>query len=429
MIPSVIIVSLSLFGLIVSALSSARLPKTKLPLYPFVTLLGALLLLLFGILSPRAVLSSFTSDSAVNPLKILVLFFSMTALSTYLDEAGFFRFLAARLLCRTKGGQVRLFCFLFVSVSALTVFTSNDIVILTFTPFLCYFCKSGRIDPLPYLFGEFVAANTFSMALLIGNPTNIYLSLSQSIGFLPYLRMMWLPALFGGAAALLTMLILFRRRLADPITPTVTDQPLDRPRAILGGSILALATLALALSDLLPFEMWELSLFFFLLLFPLSLVLRLLRRKTGLPATLCRLPYLLIPFLLSMFVLVESLAQTGVCARLFSLFDIGAPIAVYGTLSTLLSNLFNNISMSVLFGSILSYGGGEAAAYASVIGSNIGAFLTPIGALAGILFCSILSANGIRMRFLDFCRYGVTVALPTLAASLFGLFLSLNIFS
>ena len=71
-------------------------------------------------------------------------------------------------------------------VSVLTVFTSNDIIVLTFTPFICHFAKSARIDPLPYLVSEFVAANTWSMALIIGNPTNIYLMSGTGISFLSY---------------------------------------------------------------------------------------------------------------------------------------------------------------------------------------------------------------------------------------------------
>ena len=35
--------------------------------------------------------------------------------------------------------------------------------------------KNASINPIPYLAAEFVAANTWSMALIIGNPTNIYL--------------------------------------------------------------------------------------------------------------------------------------------------------------------------------------------------------------------------------------------------------------
>ncbi|UKI48946.1 MAG: hypothetical protein L6U99_08950 [Clostridium sp.] len=43
--------------------------------------------------------------------------------------------------------------------------------------------KRSKINPLPYLLMEFFAANTLSMALIIGNPTNIYLGFNFNIDF------------------------------------------------------------------------------------------------------------------------------------------------------------------------------------------------------------------------------------------------------
>jgi arsenical pump membrane protein len=63
------------------------------------------------------------------------------------------------------------------------------------------------------------------------------------------------------------------------------------------------------------------------------------------------------------------------------------------------------------------------AIFASVIGSNIGAFLTPIGALAGIMFSSLLKKYEVKFSFLDFVKYGVLIAIPTISAALLGLFL------
>ena len=77
-----------------------------------------------------------------------------------MDCAGFFRYLATAVLQRQNASQLRLFVLLYALVSVLTVFTSNDIIVLTFTPFICYFARDAKIDPIPYLICEFVAANT-----------------------------------------------------------------------------------------------------------------------------------------------------------------------------------------------------------------------------------------------------------------------------
>ena len=94
----------------------------------------------------------------------------------------------------------------------------------------------------------------------------------------------------------------------------------------------------------------------------------------------------------------------------------------YGIASFLAANLVNNIPMSVLFSSIAAAGGGSAAAiYAAVIGSNIGAFLTPMGALAGIMWMSLLKTHGVHLSFGRFMGYGALIAIPALLASLAGL--------
>ena len=135
-----------------------KLGKTEVSTYWLVTVIGAGILLAFGLVDGREVLGALTADTAVNPLKILVLFLSMTVLSVFLDELGFFRVLAGKALKYAHGGQKKLFFALYALVAVLTVFTSNDIIILSFTPFILYFSKHANIDPMPYLAAESVAA-------------------------------------------------------------------------------------------------------------------------------------------------------------------------------------------------------------------------------------------------------------------------------
>ena len=61
----------------------------------FAPLIGAILLLATGLLPFDSFWAALTSNSAVNPIQILVIFFSMVFMSIVLDEVGFFRFLAS----------------------------------------------------------------------------------------------------------------------------------------------------------------------------------------------------------------------------------------------------------------------------------------------------------------------------------------------
>ena len=422
MLTAIIISALTCLAMIMAVLffPKLRLGKLALGSYWVITLLGAALLLIFKTVELDTVGSALVADNAINPLKILVLFISMTVLSIFLDELGFFSYLANFALKRAGESQLKLFMLLYITVSVLTVFTSNDIIILSFTPFICYFAKNAHISPIPYLAAEFVAANTWSMALIIGNPTNIYLVTAAGGDFISYLKVMILPTLGAGIVAFALLFLLFRKRLSQPIKATPEDVSLgDKLLLWVGIAHLAVCTLVLAIGSYFKIEMWLVSLTSALSLFLWIFVISIVRksRPTSLVNCMKRAPWELIPFILSMFVMVESLNANGVTDALYKLLGDSLPVWKYGITSFLACNLINNIPMSVLYSSILE-GCAESAVYATVVGSNLGACLTPIGALAGIMWSSILKEHGLKFGYLDFLKIGVTVAIPSLLAAL-----------
>lgn len=389
--------------------------------------LGSIALLLFRLLPLPVMWEGLTSSGNINPLKILTLFISMTTLSIYLDEVGFFSYIAGISLKFAKTSQLRLFCVLFLLVSVLTVFTSNDIIILTFTPFICYFSKKAEIDPMPYLFGEFVAANTWSMMLIIGNPTNIYLATANGIGFGTYTAHMLLPTLFAGITAFLLLLMIFRKPLSQPISikeekPAIRDKGL----VIIGLLHLVFCTILLILSSYIGLEMWYITLGFAVSLF---LCVTIYKKKKGVKErvllhTIMRAPWELIPFVLSMFLLVLTLDRYQVTTIISDFFGTDHLVWKYGIASFLSANVMNNIPMSVAFSSIVSHlpeADRLPAAYTSIIGSNIGAYFTPLGALAGIMWSGILNKMGIPFSFRKYISYGIRISIPVLIAALVGL--------
>lgn len=252
----IVIITIVLFVLSNLFFSKIRLGKIEISSYWVVVLIGALLIVFTGIVPFGDIAESFMSSSAVNPLKILVLFISMTLLSIFLDEFGFFSFLAEALAARFSKSQYALFFALYALISFLTVFTSNDIIILTFTPFLCYFCKRSEINPVPYLLMEFVAANTWSMVFIIGNPTNIYLASFENIGFFDYFKTMILPTIGASSVTLLVLFLWFRKDLKVPLKKIEKrDLKLEVLPIVDGLTLLGAATILLALSSFLNFEM------------------------------------------------------------------------------------------------------------------------------------------------------------------------------
>lgn len=377
----------------------------------------------------RYVVSSIFSDSAINPIKILVLFISMTVLSVFLDEVGFFRYLANATLKKSGQSQKKLFVFLYVIVSVLTVFTSNDIIVLTFTPFICYFAANAGIKPLPYLVTVFVAANTWSMALIIGNPTNIYLATYGGISFFYYVVKMILPTFASGTVSFFLLYLCFRKELELPMKRLsgsaghITDLFL----LFVGLGHLACATIMLAVGSWINIEMWFVALMSAASLFAFNLIYALVRRRAPVELGRClkRAPWTLVPFLLTMFILILFLRSLGVPEFINGILGEKLAVFKYGYASFVSCNIINNIPMSVLFCSVtegLSQAVKVPSLFATIIGSNIGAFLTPVGALAGVMWKKILRQQGIEFGYVDFLKYGIRIGLPSITAALIVLY-------
>ena len=109
-------------------------PKIKIfDTYVLVAVIGALLMVLCRSISFNEIYTELFKNPLISPIKILVLFFTMTFISVVCDNLGFFNFLAYKALKLGKGSQYILFTIFFVLISIVTIFTSNDIIILTFT--------------------------------------------------------------------------------------------------------------------------------------------------------------------------------------------------------------------------------------------------------------------------------------------------------
>jgi len=430
---SSVILIISLISTISMILLIIFLPHIKIGKITFDTfyippLFAAIIILSFSLVDINSMWNSFISDTSINPLQILALFFSMSFLSIVLDEVGFFEYIASKALKIAKNNQYILFLIFYLLVSILTIFTSNDIIIITFTPFIIFFAKNAKINPLPYLISEFVAANTWSMLFIIGNPTNIYLASSFNVTFLEYFKMMGLPTLFAGLTSFVIIFLLFRKSLKEPLNIEIPPvQIKDKFILITSLSFLIITIILMALSNIINIKMYLVcsiaSILLLLILLIYSCFKHNIIKVTG--SSIKRLPYTLIPFVLSMFVIVFSLSSSGLTNEITKFLDNDYPILSYGISSFITANLINNIPMSVLYSNIISYStiGGLTPVYASIISSNIAAFFTPIGALAGIMWMSILKNHDIKFTFLKFSLYGLIISIPTLFMALLGLFL------
>jgi len=147
------------------------------------------------------------------------------------------------------------------------------------------------------------------------------------------------------------------------------------------------------------------------------------KKTLAVSKTAKRIPFGIIPFVLGMFITVEALRIYGVSEELgLFLKNLVGDSAitssyVYGFISAFSANVLNNIPMTVFFVPILqvvSSATMQSAIYATTIGSNLGANISPIGALAGLMWMVILRDKDVKISFKEFLKYGLIVTPVTL---------------
>lgn len=389
--------------------------------YWIVCLIGALVCVVCGFIKTDSLKNVFVSSGGMNPMQILIIFISASSLSVLLDKIGFFNYVAQHALNKSKSSQTKIFFTFNIIIAILTIFTSNDIIILTFTPFICYFTKHAKIDPTPYLISEFVSANAWSMFFYIDNPTNIYLCSLHGITFLDFTLTMFLPAIVAGVFSLLLTYLLFRKKLKTPINIEAQELPKQNKTLLsFGLTGLMLMIAFMIVGPYLGLDIWYIPLSCAVATYLATFIYLLYKKEklTIIVDALKNLPYSLMPFLMSMAIMMATLTDIGFIQILGNAVSTQS-MFVIGFFAFLMGNVVNNIPMTMLFTEILgTFNASLNTIYSVVIASNICAFLTPIGSLAGIMFMNILKDNDVKFSTKQFIGYGVITSIPVMAISM-----------
>jgi len=424
--------------------------------YVIGSIIGVLLLILFGVLTPDQALASLVGRPGFSPYTIIILFMSVAYIAISLDSTGFFEYVALKLIMHSGGDGRRLFFYFYFLSGFITLFTSNDIVILTLTPIIFYFGKHAKIKVLPYLIAEFFAANIWSMFLYIGNPTNIIAASASGINIIEYSVWMILPTIAAGLTCLGILYLVFRNNVSITFTIPKDINPddflKDKRSALVTFGTFVLTLCTLFLSPFLGLEMWTVALLFATALFVYDAGIAfdeyykdhlqyyrvfkhyVHRQQTKiyefrLHLIADRMPWKIIPFLVCSFIMVESLVVSGITdmmAKFISMlsFNIFSATLSMGFLSAFAANLVNNQPMTVLFTKItessqfvMPAGTKLASIFSLIIGSNLGANITLIGALAGIMWVKIIRDKKQTVSYGSFAKLGLLVMPPVIVAA------------
>lgn len=397
-----------------------------------VAVFGVLAMLLLGLLGFGDIRAALVGNELLQPFKIITILVTLALITTALDDYGFFKYASHKAILLARNNGVVLFRNFFILTIILTGFTSNDIDILTVTPVVLWFAMSTKINPLPYLFAVFVAANTSSMEFLIGNLTNIIVGSVFHLRFVDFFLVMIVPTLLTLAAQYWFLRLLFRKQLPARI---VQKKDLDRIHREISRPlenkaknvyllvVLLLVILGSALADFFPFEIWMAT--------AAGAILVLVSGQFSLKKRFGAIPWNVVFFALAFIIMAHKMTTLGIVGvlaeRPLEIFSsVWGSLFFSGIAGALGSGLINNIPAAISLSNVLypltqalGTTHTNAVAYGLVVGTNLGSLFTPVGALATILWLSIIREKGYDFSMKKFVGYGImTGTLSVLVACL-----------
>jgi Na+/H+ antiporter NhaD/arsenite permease-like protein len=373
---------------------------------PAAALLGAVLMVGCGIMTPQQVYRSVDYDT-------LVLLLGMMIISAYLCLAGFFDWAADSILRHAGTPRALLFCLVVVSggLSALLV---NDTICLMLTPLVVAVIVRGGLPLRPYLLALAMSANLGSVATLVGNPQNMIIGHLSRIPFLRFSASLVPVAVAGLAIEYAILWFSFREVLGIAVMRSPATEPRRVNRRLLG---LTFAVLILVFAGFLVGL--DLS---WTALAGGALVMVMARIDTH--QVLKLVDWHLLLFFAALFVVVEGLNGTGlpdqIYHRLHGVF--GASVASqawnFAWLSVIGSNVFSNVPFVLVAGKwINNFVQPELMWKVMALATTLAGNLTILGSVANIIVLETARKH-VQFGFWDYAKFGIPVTILTTVAGM-----------
>jgi Na+/H+ antiporter NhaD/arsenite permease-like protein len=217
-------------------------------------------------LDPAVIRGGIVGTDGVKPYNILILFFSLAYMAITLDITGILQ--SAAFWVSNKGGSNgwKLYTYFYIMLTLLSILLGNDPVILSGTAFLVYYTKVAELNHISWLMSEFAAANTASMVLFVGNPTNVVICEGFSVNNAAFTAYTILPFIACSIFCFLALGGQYRdkkyvpRKLNHAADLDARSVLLDPIGACVGSFMLASALILCLVVSFFGIDVWKISL-------------------------------------------------------------------------------------------------------------------------------------------------------------------------
>ena len=371
---------------------------------PAAALLGAVLMIATGVMTPERAYRAINYDT-------LVLLLGMMLISAYLDLAHFFEW-AAELVLNFSRTPVHLLLYVTLTSGILSALLVNDTICLMLTPLVVAVIRRGKLPLLPYLVALATSANIGSVATLVGNPQNMIIGHFSHISFPEFSRSLLPAAAVGLAINFFILRFGFRKILRV----TAIDRP-DYPAPKLESGLFALVCVVLV--SIFGGFLAGLNLAWTAMA-GAALVMVLARRDTH--GVLKLVDWHLLLFFAALFIVVDGLSDTGLPAAIYSrlqpIFGSSAPAQAWNLtwFSVVGSNVFSNVPFVLVAGNWIARFAEPALMWKVLaLSTTFGGNLTIVGSVANMIVVES-ARDHIQVGFWDYARFGIPITILTTAA-------------
>jgi Na+/H+ antiporter NhaD/arsenite permease-like protein len=402
---------------------------------------GAGVMLALGITDAEA--AFFTEESGVD-WNVVFLLLGMMIIVGVLRQTGIFEYVAIWAVRRASGRPFRVMVILIVLTAGASTLLDNVTTVLLIAPVTLLVCERLDVPVAPFLIAEALASNIGGTATLVGDPPNIIIGSRGGLSFNDFLSVL-APLIIGLTVVFIGLCrVLFRRAFtyrperADAVTGLSEREAITDPRLLVKSLVVLTAVvLAFALHTVLHLEPSVVAL--------LGAGVLLAVSRLPMDDALAEVEWSTLAFFMGLFVMVGGLVHTGVIERLSE----AAAAATEGRLlatsmvllwaSAAISAIVDNIpyvaTMSPVVAELVEAAHGNSGGtdpnvlwWSLALGADLGGNATAVGASANVVIVGIAERSGHRISFWEFTKYGLVVAVTTVALSAPYLYLRFFVF-
>ena len=402
------VIAVAIFVAVIGVIVSEKLHRAAC------ALIGAMLLVLIGILEPKEALG-FIDFNTIGVLIGMMMFVAVV------KNSGIFEYLAIKSAKIAKGNPWRIMIAFMIITAVLSAFLDNVTTVLLIGPMTFSICQKLELNPVPYLMTQIMSSNLGGTATLIGDPPNIMIGSSADISFAQFVQYDAPIVIISMVAAVIMFRFIYKKGLT--VTPEkmqlimqMDEREQIRDHALFIKSVIMIFLVALAfiLHDALGLKTSIIALS--------CAALMILIGKQDVEETVHDVEWPTIVFFAFLFIVVGGLEKVGIIHAIADLM-VSATGTHYVILmlvilwvSAICSAVLDNIPfVATLIPLIMTM---EAEGidvwplwWAVSIGACFGGNGTIIGASANVVLTGIAGRRGYPITFIDFLKIGAPVML------------------